>query len=681
MLSFFSLALELLTDDLFSQVYMSGSSRQNCKARAVSSAVTSLSGHAGARGLRGWFEREFATEVPHILETARFGYGVAFIDDVHCLSDGCADGSSTQLNLADELLRGLLDGHPIFGITRTASVRNPVSLGYHLGSDDGAFTACADSAPILHKEGFTDIRMQLHTSDDFMMQHLGIVTAATGQYTDLCRQPWLKALAANFALVSLPAFQTSELNVALITGAITSMSTVMKDFHLLELLQSEVADLSRITLNVCMRMVSSADLLLTTSLERTVRSMISLDTSLVSKFCLSLRYGSEHVKNPGGLLQLYVHEWKRYLLDPLPQGAQRDRVITLLTEYMDNLDEKTWSISHDWMKDLKDELLANVDRVWTNANVFKSALRLDITGEDYHIEAANEKYLPMSLDVSSTDRYLRSGAWNPTTKLFDEEQTMAAIIGTDNESHTTQRSITVEDGISDIDVKCVMYPAALTLLLRMVRILSVAGKHMIIAGYPGSSKMTAVLLAAKICHLQSRHYVAKESQSATDTCCERAAQAFDFKLFIKRAVLRVAGFSNPIVAEDFENGADMFATSHGVLLPGQVYYDALPSEKVVIVVDEAQQLNTEARKWMLHLLDYSDPSGLFDDSELQGESCTKRVCCVIVCVSNAIAQEWWMHCEDHQNFNATMTCSCLIHQLSKSSHQLQRYFNHHICRS
>ncbi|RYH31700.1 hypothetical protein EON65_02065 [archaeon] len=615
-----------LTKDLES--YLSGSSRINCRNKAVSSSSTSLIGHTKAHSMRGWFEREFATEVPNVLETGRFTYGVAFIDDLHYLANENQKDQHALNDQIGDLLKGILHEFPLFGIERNSSVRSVMTLGNHAGSNDGAFKINTGQPPILHKEHYSDVRLQLDTSDDYMLQRMGLFGAATGHLSDHVNSPWFKRLVSHYAVVSMPSLSVAELHTAFITGAIVSMASARADFNLLEVLQTEIVDLSRITLNTCLRMVSAADVMLTTPLERVLRTMTMLDIGFISRFNLSLRYGCMHVKNPGGLLQLYAHEWKRCMLDPLPDGAQRDRVAVHLIEYLDNLDEKTWGISRNWLKEIKDELKSNVDRVWTNATVLSSRLQMDFDKYNVHTASNGENdnqsadslsmYLPISMDVESYQAESKKGVWNAITKQYNTFSRKASS------TRSLNRDVDMSQLLTDYEISEVMYPAALSLLLRLVRVLSVAGKHVILAGYPGSSKKTAILLAAKICQFVPMMFVAKESQSAIEGCSDKAEAAFDFRLFMKTAVLKSAGFTDPVTLDDLENNPihqnnpNVMLNSVGLLHPGQVYYEIIAPQRVLAVISEVEQVNSEDRRKLIHIIDYDDPTVLFTDAELIG---------------------------------------------------------------
>eukprot|EP00981_Chlorochromonas_danica_P009502 scaffold2709_cov163-Ochromonas_danica.AAC.4 len=609
------------------ETFAHGSARANCVARAVSSASTSLCVHESVRGVRSWLEREFATEVNGILETARFSYGVAFIDDVHVLSlrSECINDpgrSSLVADRIDELLRGLLYGHPCFGIRANPTVRSPLTLGHHRGSNDGGFLASNQALPLLHRETFTDIRVQQSLRDNYLLQQLGLISAASGQYNDHRNKSWLNHIASHFAMLSLPSLTVAELHVALVSGAFVMMSTVVEDLSLLSLLQSEVSDLSRITLNLGLKTISSVDLQLTTTLERTLRVMILLDIGAVSRFSLSLRYGSVHIKNPGGLLQLYAHEWKRYFLDPLPLGAQRDRLLGLMHEHLDNLDEKVWAVSHDWIKEIKEELSSTNDKLWMNSLIFEPEVT-ETNGVAQEGDNNRELlaktwmslYLPVSLNVAPIKKWLQSGEW--CAQSLDYKEIIPA-----NEISSFCNAQTLEINLagylSDSEARALLYPSALSLLLRLVRVLSVQKRHLVVAGYPGCSKRSALMLAARICRLEAMVFAAKPSQSVADTRSEIASPAFKFKQSLKAAVLRATGFSDPVRADDIEQGRRPDLGSIP-LFPEQVYYSICPSQNIVYVVNEAQQLSEIERRYLLHIVDFVDPTVLFEDAELLGK--------------------------------------------------------------
>lgn len=670
----------------------SDSARKHCRNKTVSSSTVSLRSLQGAHDLRYWMKREFSTETVDVLETSRFTYGVAFVDDMHCLEDfdalqaaqkldstdiggggevddqleqekrdfAAAFGASkqnTRLDRHEALLKGLLHGYPPFALQRNLVVRNPIKLGYSNGYVDSSFPRQLDTIPpILHREMTSDMRITSSFSssansevhDNYVMNRLGIIAAVTGHSLDFRTNTSqntsaLATLLNQFACLSLPSFTFHELHVAMIVGAFVSMTSgsTLENLTVMNMLQAEIIELSRVTMITSSKIVSTADVTLTTLLERTVRASILLEISLINRFCMSLRYGCNHVKNPGGLLQLYSHEWKRFFIDPLPNGSQRDRVINLFHEQLDILDEVNWKITRDWVQSIKDDLSSFVDRVWVNTTVFKSSKMSKYTGGavlaretmlakptdlldasvipkaegevDTKATAANkqELYVPVEFDIVGMEKFLSSGAFNRFTNTYDPVLTPQQITG----GSRVHRTIHIEEHLTNDEVHSLLFPAALSLLLRIVRILSVTGKHVLLAGYSGSSRNRAILLAAKICDLEPRLFSIKEYNDVVESNpSEKAMLAMNFRHFIKTLVLRSCGLSDPITADDpAAANLSVFVAS------GQIVFQSLTISPSLVIVDGAQQLTTDDRYMLLQVLDYDDPSILFSDAEILGK--------------------------------------------------------------
>ena len=686
----------------------SENAHKNCTEKTVSSTVTSLRGTPSASDLRAWLEREFTTEARTVLETPRFSYGVAFVDDLHfCAQEYDRQDMRLLENRSEALLKGLADGTPLFNVQRNTAVRSTVYLGLHTGSFDGGYRVNDRQTPVLHQETLSDLRMQtVQLTDDFVLQRIGLVSAATGQFADLVDSPCFTQILPHFCTVGLPSMNSSELHTALIAGASVCMSAGASDFSIVDALRAEITELSRFTMNMCSKMISPSDHSLTCPIERAVRSLVLLDVSLVARFCTSLRFGCSNVNNPGGLLQLYTHEWKRYFLDPLPDGAQRQRIVQLLCDQVDSIDEQRWAVSADWLKALQEDFAAYKDRVWTDSRVFEAVLHSDDAAPDcntpsesrsvsavaasrpslvvntdlspvpstnptptttaassaatpsgssrltlssrlslvnpasvaatptsaatktvepvdsqYSATAADTTeeavvptvaplhrlYLPVELDRAGTERGLLSGAWDHTQREYRPIQTAEEI---------AQGEISkVLDFTSEIgagDMRRVLYPAAISLILRMVRILSVAGKHVLLAGYYGTTRLTALHLAAKICNLQAVTFDVKQSPGVVEMLpSASAAYSVDFKHFLKSVVYRAAGLR--VCAADTENTVEHSSTA------ATVCYEIVPAEKLLVAVQSCQQLSEQDRVTLLNLIDYEDPGYLFSDSEVLGK--------------------------------------------------------------
>jgi len=578
--------------------------KKNFEDKTVSSSVTSLRGTPTAYGLRRWLEREFTTETEYVLETSRFSYGIAFIDDVH-LSMAQFSNEDTRLleNRSESLLKGLMEGTPFSNLTRNLSVRNPNKLGYHDSHHSKAHLSEGFEQAILHREFCSDPRFpSLYELDDFVLQRTGIICAGTGQYSEFLDSSCMTQILPHMCIIGLPANTITDLHICLIAGAVVSMTQGAVDKAIIQLLKAEIIELSRFTINMCSQIVSPIDAQLTSELERTVRSLVMIDISLVSRFCTSLRYGCNNVYNPGGLLQLYCHEWKRYFLDPLPQGVQRDRIVNLLTEQLDTLNLANWHVSNDWIKALAEDFAAHKDRVWTDSNVFRfkesdiAANPSDETSEKESFIASS--YLPVELDYLGTESCLQNGTWDATKQDYrDVRAPDELVVG-----GGTVRVFDFTNSIGANDVRRVLYPAAISLLLRIVRILSVSGKHLLLAGYYGSTRMTAIHLAAKLCGLEFIMFEVKQSPGVVEAApSEHAKYSNDFFRFLKTAILKVTGLEVKA-----EVGSD----------PSLPMYDMIPPQRLLLGISGSQQLPVEDRRLLINLLEYQDTSCFFDDEEV-----------------------------------------------------------------
>ena len=578
------------------------SAKKNFEDKTVSSSVTSLRGTPTASDLRRWLEREFTTETQHVLETSRFSYGIAFIDDVHLSMAQFSNEDARLLeNRSESLLKGLMEGTPFSNLTRNLSVRNPNKLGYHDSHRSGIHMSEGCEQAILHREFCSDPRFpSLYELDDFVLQRTGIICAGTGQYSEFLDSPCMTQILPHMCVIGLPANTITDLHICLIAGAVVSMTQGAVDKAIIQLLKAEIIELSRFTINMCSQIVSPIDAQLTSELERAVRSLVMIDISLVSRFCTSLRYGCNNVYNPGGLLQLYCHEWKRYFLDPLPQGAQRDRVVNLLTEQLDTLNLANWHVSNDWMKALAEDFAAHKDRVWTDSNVFRFEESDKATNsppnETTEKEGFIASYLPVELDYLGTELCLHNGTWDATNQAYRDVRAPDELL-----EGGTVRVFDFTNSIGANDVRRILYPAAISLLLRIVRILSVSGKNLLLAGYYGSTRMTAIHLAAKLCGLEFIMFEVKQSPGVVEAApSEHAKFSNDFFRFLKTAILKVAGLE---IGSEGQN-------------PSLPMYEMIPPQRLLLGISGSQQLPVEDRRLLINLLEYQDTSCLFDDEEV-----------------------------------------------------------------
>jgi hypothetical protein len=552
-------------------------------------------------------------------------------------------------------LKGLLDSTPLFGLERNVLSRNPASKGimsrnpYSGNADFFPDNGNSSSAPVLHQELNTDLRIQLFQNDNYMLQRLGVISCFSTN-DDVERvyggSNSLRSVLSHYSVLSLPSFTSAEVHIALVTGALVSMSKGVIDLSVVNLLKGEIADLSRITVSAANRFISSMDISLTTLLERKIRkSFVLLNLSTVEKFCLSLSYGANHVYNPGGLIQLYAHEWKRFFVDPLPvDGSQRERIVSLFAEQLDTLDEKSWSITRDFIQTIKDDLSSSLDRVWTNALVFRKSTSCNVTfptitlskdvpksgvgrktfkieNDDKYPEEKDiltgtspysnsdnkEAYVPVEFDLIGTLKSLRSGAFNSRTKSF------GPILVSDSPSEKRNKIFDLFNYLSKKEASSLLYPSAFSYLLRIIRIISNTGKNIMLTGYPSSSRKTALLLAARICDLEPCIFRVREVNGICEMLSSDITnEVMDLNSFLKRCLLKSTGLIQahflPVNNKSGKGNSNNFT----------IDYDVVPSSKILIVIDEPQQLSDEYRRVLYSVLDNDDPSALFSNDEIQG---------------------------------------------------------------
>lgn len=654
-----------------------GGARSNCAAKTVFSTSTSLRGTHTADELRFFFEREFCTEVKNVLETPRYNHGIVFVDDLHFT--GSMPESDRRLieNRPEALLKGILSASTSFAVKKNLTFRLPNSP--YAGRADGHMELeDRGKRPVLHRATTNDPRVLLDTQDDYIMQRLSIVSAATGNLRDLSQSDTFTEGLQHYALMSLPEMGIHELHTGLIRGSFVCLSAGSNSHEIVSTLKSEIIELVQITIHLCSKMVSSADSLTTTDLEKSIRSLVTLDVNLIERFCTSLRLGASNVSNPGGLIQLYAHEWKRYFLDPMPNGPQRDRYFAILKSELEAVDIRRWFVSAEWMDEVLKDLQASTDRVWANPSAFTSLnargeadilLHSDVkysssrsvsaappgsrpqsavatsvadaqpTAQAMSSSGGNDRIASSSGKVESSGGVMSTVAAAEKAENFmntylpiemDRERATAALnedfiaapLASSGDDITVSdstisdapltRKVTISDCFGDRHVSSILYPAGVSMVLRLSRVLASVENHLLLVGYLGTAKVIALNLAAKICNLSFCCYDCKDAVNSLETLpSNRASASFNFHRFLKSVIFRVAGFRN--VKGDVEEV--VFNPFYQINTVG---YNSVEPESVLAVIAHAQQLSAQERRALLNIIDYNDPMVIFDTAEVIG---------------------------------------------------------------
>jgi hypothetical protein len=369
--------------------------RAHCSQKTVFSTSTSIRAASKASDLRKWVEESFRTEVDNVLETPRYNHGVCFVDDLHL--SAASDSASTDLlrglDAPQSFLKAMLDVFPISGISRNLASL-PVNAHYG-GKPDGSMPRQMYAHPVIHRPLLTDPRRRVMTPDNFIMQRVGFVSCATTNPNSPSsvsgRDNAISGLSKHFAVINLPTFTSTHIHMCLIAGANVALEHGLKEAksvsNVVNVLRPEIAELSRIVLLTASKMIGSGDASHTTNLEKSLRNMISLDVSTCAKFCMCLGNGAPSVSNKGSLLELYVHEWERIFLDPLPDGNQRARLISQFTSGLHDIDVSGWYISDDWLNSIMSRVGSPTAPVWANARLMGNT----ITGDDDDFHALGKR--------------------------------------------------------------------------------------------------------------------------------------------------------------------------------------------------------------------------------------------------------------------------------------------------
>jgi hypothetical protein len=546
--------------------------------KTVSGSRVSLGAYSTAEALKHWISREYSTEVKDCLETSRFSYGIIFIDDLHLCANEKSDFQRKFVdNRPEAVIKGLLSTYAPFGLKANMRVRMPNSP--FTGPEDGSIPRSLPQRPTLHKNFLSDPRVLAETDDNYVMQRIGIISCASGNCYKVVSSPEFSQFLSHHGVFQFPVMSTSALHASLILGSYVALDAGSQGSKIVSTLKTEIIEMSNITISVCKRMVSSVDNYITTELEKSVRNIVQLDINLISKFCEALQLGSGVIANPGGLLQLFAHEWKRYFIDPFPLGTQRERFILLFKEELESIDYKRWYITKDWFEAVKSSFEPLIDRVWINPSTFSaSATTAEVT--------TGANYLPMELVQSNNENLV--GTVDSDNRLLDC-----------TDLHYASDSFVY-----------MMFPAAMSMILRMVRILS-RGQHLLLSAFNGSLKHKGIRLAAKICGRKMFTFSSKDYTGTEMPPSSMATESSNFKRFLKSAVLCAAGFRN--TKSDPEE-----ATFDAYFQAYSANYEKLDGQNVVIVVSEAQQLSVDNRRMLLNLLDVNCACNLFEDHEIAG---------------------------------------------------------------
>ena len=598
--------------------------RSHFKDNSVYSTTVSLNSVNTADKFRSWIAKEFKSEVPNTLEAPCYTFGVVFIDDIHLSNDTFKEVNLT--NSVENLLKGILSNTPIFGTALGAS--NKLSAGVKAQSIPKEVVSLKTPVlhPTLHRGYQSDPRSSaLNCSsqlamDNFVMQPLSVIAAATGDYESLIS----KSDGANPSMfcsnlpymcsVSVLAPDIHDIHSSLLISSYASLVrgsmgaemenvTIAFDESKIEALKPKIVQLCKYTMNIindmCKILVihnSNSNLhaernthLMHTAIERSITLANVPSYLTVTKICKYMYAGGSGINSAIDLLSLWTHEWQRLFLDPFPEESrQRLKLVNSIKCQLDDIDVASWGITGDSIRQLTGLLYGLQSKIWLNTGLIQT------------LSINNGAYRPIELDLNKTADYLLKGTWDPDREQYREEVKASHV-----------KPISAPE-FGNFNINTILYPQAIALLLRLVRILSsVEGSgykanNILLMGFPGTTRKLAVHLAAKICNLQLLVFDVKANMGAISEHLpsERTVRSKNLELFLKEAVWKVSGFSYSVVQKDSDEQPNIVLCT--------------PS-KIVLMITGITALLEKDRRLLVSILQYGDiPATMFTDLEWAG---------------------------------------------------------------
>lgn len=200
----------------------------------------------------------------------------------------------------------------------------------------------------------------------------------------------------------------------------------------------------------------------------------------------------------------------------------------------------------------------------------------------------------------------------------------------DKNNISSYRDVLIEALPNDLLPHSLLYPTAMSMLLRIVRCINTMNSNILLSGYFGTTRLTALHLAARICHLRLYSFDVKESMGIVEvSTSKRAENSTNFRKFLKGALLRAAKFEElDKASEDNEHrrnkrkghnksgSINSPSTKDGNKEAKDTEYSVTKPSRTLLVIQGAQQLNYEDRRLLLNFVDYEDPCSLLEDDEI-----------------------------------------------------------------
>lgn len=453
------------------------------------------------------------------------------------------------------------------------------------------------------------------TQNNYFVNQLGVITACSGDHKAMQSQACFSQVLAYFSVIAVSQMTTAELHTGFQQGAVEAMvhgNTGVQRSDSLFLNGKYLQELVKGTLYVMDSVLSSG--LLLSPLEHSLQHYITPNLQWIGRFCGTFSLATKHLNSTSSLLQLWTHEWKRFTLDPLPNGVLKSRLMWSFKKKLNEIDQNSWGLDSGWLQNTIDKIEVNTDDIWMNANCLMSAA--------YRMEGEGRKGDEEN-NISSIYRPVEFRADIPVKGQGDNNDGHAdANLGAGS-SFSFNQVLVLPNFVGTHDVRAVLYPEAFSYVLRIVRLLSSVGTNIILPSHVGSHAVQALKLASCICDMKFFIFDCKDK-------CEVSAQlpspqtlySNDFKSFLKESLLAVGGFKE-VIAPNIKGSVQYKKTQAS----RQVQYTCVKADKVLMVVTSTQLMSDEDRRLLQYAVDQDNPCLIFDNREITGPSPAITVCC------------------------------------------------------
>ena len=220
---------------------------------------------------------------------------------------------------------------------------------------------------------------------------------------------------------------------------------------------------------------------------------IILNIKSISKFCKYLgccKFSSDSLSH-GGLLQLWIHEWKKIFIDPVPNCLFQERSCNLMLKQLDTTDIEKWNVSNSWLQKLALSV-GNRLALWT-------ALpnRNDDDDDDHAVEedtCSCCEYFPVQPSSYSLEVITREAVIE--FNMNDYTITQTQNTNTTPTHSASNSTIVPEITLDPAELPTLLTSSSMAKLLTLIRILTLSSKsHIYLPHYFGVNLLPVIKLA------------------------------------------------------------------------------------------------------------------------------------------------------------------------------------------